>query len=1152
MSPAISIPSSLRGCLKTKCIPCHSERSEESKNPCSRISSRLRFLTPLRSVRNDTFIRKMMKSGVLDKIRGRDFAPYSDGDLHDALHSLKESSRKGAWSDISDEVVVTVCAIVAEAINRRLGAWRIFDLFHSSGHLSGSSFNDAFSYDYIERYCTLAGRILRSGDYRTPVEHYTVEGFLESEVFDRSIAHLLAGMDLDSDDRTIVRTMVYVAEKSRVAYSWDIPLPADFYRALARKDAAGVLGFRVTDEQILAGILIHRGSVIQMDSGEGKTIAAAFTAVLHAVSGDAVHVVTANDYLACRDADLVAPVYESLGIGVGAVLGYMGDGERREAYKKQIVYGTLREFGFDFLRDNLKLSPEERVQRGLEVAIVDEADHALIDEARTPLIISGDPTGNKRAFAKVKNAVEGLIALQDKVALSLSERLRDTDGNPKGACTLLAKLLLAQPDNVALRRRLSSEPRCHKRVLAIVDQDKSDYPDSILSTELLYAIDPQNRYVTLTDRGQELLETRLGPFFDARSLEQELARVEGSEDLPLARRRKASAKLARQLSHQYNLGNQVYQMLRARLLLKKDVDYLVAEDSIVLIDKSTGRPRPDSRYQQGLQAALEAKEGVTVQPECEVLAQISVQGFVTQYRRTAGMTGTALASRDEFKHMYGLDVVVVPSSRPSMRTDFGCRIYGTRQDKLSAIVDEVKFWRHVGRPVLVGTPTIERSEEIDRLLTEHGVPHNLLNAANCHDEARIVEEAGVFGAVTVATNMAGRGTDIRLEPDLNARIAGQYGDMVRRFLSEGSGPIAINCYTEEEANALRLELSSGPGLFSVTRRKEDGLERLVVAPGKAQEDEEGAPLDFGLGLYVIGTELNHSARIDLQFKGRSGRQGEFGLTRFFLSLEDHFFTQREAGAPNLFNGRKSDPSGRIYYSWDGVDRHVERLQKTFEREGEAHRALVHDYTDVLDAQTLSYYRARRDAMESASFHDHCVRAARQRARDIVDHHFPGGVFDNYVLQFGRLAEELQEDYKIEPSHLRGCEIDRLAEELGDLLIAKLEQMQARFEEGESEALAKLVLLRTGDELWKDHFSRLQELMLSTQQGAQSHGAAVTQYVIHASREWKSFRRRVTGEFLSRLVTFPRSQNRSHVIAQPALEGSLMEGELSEDVAMVLV
>ena len=1072
----------------------------------------------------------VLRSGILDRICGRNFDTCSDRDLKDTLDGL----RQRAQHDATRELLPAVFALLEEAINRRLGAWRIF----------GSSVNDP----ELGKYQSIASQVLQSGDYKTRVSRRIEESFLEGETFQDGLTDSLARWNLDDDEETIVKTIVYVTEKCKTSYPWNVPLSAKFYRALARKDPSGLMAFYVTDEQLLAGVILYQGNVVELSSGEGKTIAAAFPAVLHALSGNPVHIVTANDYLAARDSELLAPVYGSLGITVDVVLSYLGDEERRDAYTKQIVYGTLREFGFDFLRDNLRTSSEGRVQPDLGVAIVDEVDNALIDEASIPMIIGGSPKSARRAFAKVRNTVEELIDRQTKVAHSLEKRLASGNHDCAELQILRAKLLLAQPDNSELLQELADNPRYYKRARALIDRDSWNDPDSVLTAGLLYAIDPEDRYVTLTDEGQEFFESRLGPFFDAEPIEREFASVNGSRRMSLAERRNAGAKLARQLSKQYGLGNQVHQMLRAYLLFEKDVDYLVTEDSVVLIDGCTGRPRPDSRYQQGLQEALEAKEHVSVHPEAETLAQISVQGFMSQYQKVSGMTGTALSSRDEFLDMYGLDVKVVQPHRQPVRVDLGSRIYATRQEKLHAVADEVKFCQQVGRPVLVATLTVEQSAEVSSLLTRLGVPHNLLNAVTCHDEARIVKEAGSAGAVTVATNMAGRGTDIVLEPNLNRLIACRYRKQVSGLLSQGSSCVTLNCYTKEEADTLWEELS-GCGLFSLERVKCKDLEKLlVVSRNMKRTDGEPITLDFGLGFYVIATELCQSARIELQLRGRSGRQGEFGAFRSFLSLEDQLLVYRVAETMSPSACKKTDSSGRTYFEGKDVDRRVEWTQEIVEREAEAQRRLIRDYSSVLDAQTNLYYGTRRDIVGSSSFRDLYLDLVRQKARDVIDQYSTGDNLGVYSTRFDNMVEELEEDYLIDCSCLKGYNPDRMIGEIKDLLLTRLEQSEARFGDWGFAELAKLLFLQTSDELWKDYFSGLQELMSSVLQGTHSHQSAVAEYVLLAFREWRSFRKRLVSEFLSRLTSFPVDE----IAAEPHGEGHLSERDLAHDAAMVLI
>ena len=1071
---------------------------------------------------------------VLARVAARPFATHSDADLRNALIDLKPPALHHDPEEPTVDHQAAVFALVDESVSRRMGAWRFFD--------------PSFDLRELGSYPSIADRLMESPQYIASSQCWSHETpSVETSI--KELTPCLAAAGLDQDDREIVGALVYVKAVGGGRYGWDILLPAEFYLALARKDAQSVLAFRATDEQVLAGILLYRGEIVEMTAGEGKTIAAVFPAVMHTVLGRPVHIITSNDYLASRDCGLLAPVYRSMGSRVDAVLSHMIDDERREAYAQQVVYGTMREFGFDFLRDNLKMSATEQVQGALEVAIVDEADHALIDEARTPMIIAGDPVVTRRAYARVKNCVTKLISLQKDLVQVLVTQFAQAEPKSNVFLQLLAKLLLAQPENQLLREQLSRHPGHYKRALSLIYQEGSDYPGDPLTAELFYAVDPERRFVTLTEKGQALLETNLGSFFDGKDLERELALVSSKSDLSLADRRGETYRLTRQLSFRYNLGNQVYQMLRAYLLLVKDVDYLVTEDSIVLIDRYTGRPRPDSRYQEGLQQAIEAKEGVAVNHDGEVQAQISVQGFAGQYRRLAGMTGTARSVADEFRKKYALDVTVIPTTRPLLRRDFPARVYATQSEKLAAIAEEVTFCQRVGRPVLVGTWTVEQSAEMSRLLTDHGVIHRLLNAVTSHEEAQIVREAGAFGAVTVATNMAGRGTDIILDPDLNRRIAAEYLDLVRQLLAGNVSQVALRCYTKEEADFLWAE-ASGSGSYSVTRKRCGEWEELVVRSkvspeGCLQADAPGCCLDFGMGLYVIATEFNESPRIDLQLRGRSGRQGEFGWARRFLSLEDRPLSwQVEAELGSSCAG-KTDPSGRIYYEGKEVDQRLDRLQKRLDREGEVQRGLVQDYAGVTDSLTNAYYRARRRMMESSDLIPSCMEFAREKGIRLAEKYFAESIADDYGLQFRRLSEELEEDSGLNCSNLWGLGLDQLPDELGSLLVTKLGLRASSLGRKEFSDLARLLWLQTGDELWKDHICEQQEMMLNAQLSNHGHNSAVADYVIQSYGALQGFQRRVTDLFLSRVLTFPIVEP-SDSLPKPAAKVDLVE-----DAALIL-
>ena len=1051
-----------------------------------------------------------------------DLGNYSDSDLREAISRIRVQSRL----EDTENWLAEVFAITDETIRRRLGAWRFFD--------------PSFDRQNLEVYFRVA-----QSDQKPPTspatdlygwEHWTNGGV---ERRDRpSVAPLETlpspeANALDDDEQVIVNTIRQLQDPRRGLYRWDILLSAEFYQALARKDTDKLFHFQATDEQLLAGLYLFQGKIVEMSAGEGKTVAAVFPAVTQALMGRSVHVLTANDYLATRDSNLLAPVYQSLGFTVGSVLGYMDDDERRYAYGKQIVYGTMREFGFDFLRDNLKMSPAEQVQGPLQAAIVDEADQALVDEARTPLIIAGEPLINRRAFNRANKAVADLISLQAKVAQDCRDQLLEETPGSKAYAAYLGRALLADPDNENLLRLVAADPRSYRNAVATVYPDGSDYADETQTGQLYYLVDRDKRFVTLTAMGVELLVNRLGAFYDelgpvpgqTSGLKQEQA-----EDFPAT----TGSNLLRKRALRVSLGNQVYQLLRAYLLLEKDSDYVVAEDAVVLIDRYTGRPLPDSRYQEGLHPALEAKESVTVNPDREALAQISVQGFANRYQWLAGMTGTANAAIDEFKSMYSRNVVSVPTVRPALRQDLPSRVYENREDKLAAVADLVRICSWTGRPVLVGVQTVEQSEELHQRLLREGINSRLLNAVTGHDEADIIREAGSFGGVTVATNMAGRGTDIILEPDLDRRVLDRYLALIQDRLDRGSS-VVVTCYTEGEADILAGALKKSE-TFRFTRRRPGKREELVITPAGSPGLPKGErpfidscdALEFGLGLCVIGSEFNESPRVALQLKGRSGRQGQFGSTRFLLSWEDRLLVHRGSRPPVWTERRKTDAAGRVYFEGPTVEKFLLRRQEAVEREAAVQRSVILDYAAVSDAHAEAYYAARHRSMAGgisfatpeASCFEYCAALAEGAALRVVERRFPGGDGANYGRRFAGLLAELDRWFFLDGASLRSAALDSLPAQLKQLMVERLESIQSQVGAVKFANLVRLLLLQAGDELWKDYCAGLRSLTVSSRLGNYGHKSAVADYIIHAFDEWQRFQEEKDDLFLSRLLTFP--------------------------------
>ena len=990
--------------------------------------------------------RQASPSALLAQIRGFDFAAFSDAALREAFVRLETQAGAAAAEGLLPECF----AIVIEAVDRRLGAWRLLD---------------------------------------------------EPQPMDIPCG----------DEGAIADAVASVSEQRGYRRPGDILLPAAFYRAVRRHDAGGHLRFLATDEQLLAAFHLFRGRVVQMDAGEGKTVAIAIAAALHTVLGRGVHVITANDYLAERDAALLEPVFRSLGLSSGAVPVHMEEAERRQVYGRHIVYGAMRELGFDHLRDQLKTAQRDRVQQPLDVAIVDEADHALIDESFTPLIISGNPLGSSRTPVRVDAAVTGMVHRQRESAGSVACQLAAQDARPTGLQRLAATLLLADPDNSVLLQELGARPRLRRQAWALAEEEHAD-----LTGELYYAVHPGRQQVTLTERGRELLEQQLGPVFGGN------VPAFDSDDGAVGRRG-LSLSAARRQARRHGLANQVSQALRAHLVLQRDVDYLVDDDSIVLIDPHTGRPKPDSIYQHGLQAAVEAREGVKVQPERETLAQISVSGFVSQYRQLAGITGTALTAAGEFRRRYGLEVSIVPPVHAPKRVNRPPVVYETTEDKLAAVVAEVDARHRTGQPVLVGTRTVEQSEELSRILENRGVPHRVLNAVTTHVEAGIVRGTGAIGAVTVATHMAGRGTDILLEPGLDARVAGQCTVEIQTLLSGEIKAVEVRCASDEQADLLELEITGKSDLL-VTRLPGGSVLRVSPAGNDCRHDGV-ARVEFAMGLCVIGTEVHDSSRITLQLNGRSGRQGQFGLTQTYLSLEDRLVNLDADAILRLTRSREADAAGRMFYTGPEVSRRIDLLQDAADREGEAQRALMQDYASEFDRQTNLYHRRREDVIQIPGADSGAMRQStgeilERVASRIVTAHLGADVDGDYPLRFGRLQAELSREYAVDCGALYGGDLSLLSGEIVHLISLRLdEQARETGDEAFSEVM-RLLYLQVCSDLWPGHIAALRDSVALELLGTRSHKSAVASHISRSNGELSRFWVIVEEEFLSRLCTLP--------------------------------
>jgi len=967
-------------------------------------------------------------------VRAIDLSQTSDAELRARADDL----RHGA---LDDDALTEYFAVIDETIRRRIGAWQVFD--------------PEFEHADIDQY-------------RDPTH------------------------DLVASDKVIAETLAYVAEESASRYFADIDLPSEFYNAIEDSSLAAALRFEPTDEQIEAGRLMLNRTVVEMDAGEGKTVAAAFPAIAQALSGRKVHVLTANDYLALRDAELLAPAYEFLGLTVGAALSHMSDAERRTAYRRDIVYGTLREIGFDYLRDNLRHSRSDMVQSDLEVAIVDEADHALVDDGRTPLIISGKPSGSVRSVFRVRQAVQGLIEAQKNLVATLVDELSEIRGTPR--VERYAKLLLADPRNDAIVSAAARDPRLLGRARAVIDTYSEDGLENELTEELLYTTDPRRGLVALTSSGNDNVEGRLGPIFDAADLHAELAAIESDRSVPLTERRRRQEAVSMRISRQYGIANQVHQMLRAYVLLARDEDYIVADGRVVLIDDLTGRRKTDSKYQYGLQAALEAKEGVRVRPDPQTQAYLTVEGLVRQYDHVSGMTGTAIEARETFRRSYGLDVARVEPASPSRRVERPPRVHTTQGEKLEAIVEEVVYWNRIGRPVLVGTRTVEQSDEISRLLSEAQVVHNRLDAVRDEDEARIVREAGAFGAVTVSTNMAGRGTDILLDEDLDERVTNRFVGILKERLDTEPHSVRVDCGHPDVVETLAARISELGLRFGVT-----GTSLFIEGAG----DE--ISMEFGLGLHVIGTEMNEAARVDRQLRGRSGRQGQHGSSRFVLSLEDRPFV---TASRRLSNSDVED-AGRL----------VEQVQSSIERDAEALRIVSYDLARIIERQTLNYYRARNAVLDDESFDETCRKMAQGVVDRLVARLLRPSIMGDYSPRFDDLAETVRLDFGIDIEDLQGLGVESLSEEIFEAAITRFGDVEAALGARKYNRLAKTMALQVNDGLWTQHLDLVQDLIVNAQLSVSGHNSVVAELVFRAEDAYRKFMEQAADRFVSRLATF---------------------------------
>jgi len=685
-----------------------------------------------------------------------------------------------------------------------------------------------------------------------------------------------------------------------------------------------VVGHEITwdmvpfDVQIAGAIVLNEGSIAEMATGEGKTLVATMPLYLNALAKKGVHLITVNDYLARRDSEWMGEIYRFLGLTVGFLQNDDTPERKREAYRCDIVYGTNNEFGFDYLRDNMKTSLDQKVQRGHFYAIVDEVDSVLIDEARTPLIISGPVSGSSQTqnYSYLRTKVEGLVVKQKRM---INDLLSDVEkavrsGGAEKDDDLGIKLLLARRGDPKNKRymKIKKEPGLEKLMLRTEADFMREKKLHELDAELYFVIDEKSNTIDITDKGRDNLSPEDQELFVLPDLSLQIKEIDSDDSLSLEEKVAEKDKAYRRYAEKSDIIHNFSQLLKAYTLFEKDVDYVVQDERVIIVDEFTGRLMPGRRFSDGLHQALEAKEKVKIEGETQTLATITLQNYFRMYEKLAGMTGTAETEEEEFHKIYNLNVHVIPTNRPVRRIDYDDQIFRTKREKYNAIIREIKRLHGKGLPILVGTVSVEVSETLSRMLSREGIKHNVLNAKQHQREAEIVAYAGQAGAVTIATNMAGRGTDIKL---------------ARGVVK--CERCCILCETPDEC-----ENCPNP------------------------EKKTGCEEDVPCGLQIIGTERHESRRIDRQLRGRSGRQGDPGASRFLISLEDDLMRLFGSERISAVMDRLGVEEGELI-THPFITRAIGNAQKRVEMYNFGIRKRLLEYDDVMNKQREVIY-GRRD------------------------------------------------------------------------------------------------------------------------------------------------------------------------------------------------
>lgn len=784
-------------------------------------------------------------------------------------------------------------------------------------------------------------------------------------------------------------------------------LPEAF--AAIREADYRVLKMRPFRVQVIGGMVLHQGKIAEMKTGEGKTLVATLPAYLNALSGKGVHIVTVNDYLAKRDRNWMGKVFEFMGLKVGVIVNGMDNVERRDAYDADITYGTNNEFGFDYLRDNMVIYKGNMVQRGQNFAIVDEVDSILIDEARTPLIISGQSDKPTDLYEKAK-------------AFASTATFRYLDPNEKPISPL--------------------------------DFDK-DMPEETVD----YVIDEKGNSVSLTELGTRDAEKFFGV--------ENLADIDNIE-----------------IMHHINIA------LKAKALMKKDKDYVVKDGEVLIVDEFTGRIMYGRRYSDGLHQAIEAKEGLDVRNESMTLATITFQNYFRMYEKLSGMTGTAMTEESEFREIYDMEVIEIPTNKPVQRIDYDDEIYATIAGKDTAIVRDIKECFEKGQPVLVGTITIEDSEHLSRLLKKERIPHRVLNAKFHEKEAEIVAQAGRLGAVTIATNMAGRGTDIMLggNPEHMAM------DDIRREVEDET--LLPNIEGHENTD--------DPALLAYRKKYHDLVEKY-----KEEIKEEKQKVMEAGGLHIIGTQRHESRRIDNQLRGRAGRQGDPGSSKFYISTEDDLM--------RLFGGEMLKNLIQKYGEGDDVPlkhklitKRIETAQRNVEANNFRTRKHVLQYDDVMNQQRNIIYGERKKLLDEDNI--------KSQILDMIDSEIDF-IVDSAAIDFDKTAEwnapaaalELERVFGVVPKEADTP--NAMKEEVKDLILDEYKRREDEFGEENIRNIERILLLRVVDEKWMDQIDAMDQLKTGIGLRAYGQKDPVQAYQIEGSQMFEDMNREIRSDFL---------------------------------------